>query len=392
MTLTADALTADTLLEGPRGRRLVLEWLNARSGDGAEYQRLREVLFDAAYVQGRDRGHAISIVSYGQRVSRLERSTTPPAAVAEALDALPCSPPPTAGELRNALRASVDAARYWQDPDGEDHVAADPAVRRALRRFASVLLDSSAATGWSDDVRRSEQVTVQWFEEGGARAEGLAPDARPAAELLVAWRAATIEDDLRARRERPDDPTAHYSGAWWSIPPHGLTRSTGLRVDGRPLGVELVEDRFGWAVAEVRPVAVPDRLRVLEVRSADDWAALCRAHPLDVTGEKRHDWFHATGRDGRWVMPDWAAVAREVDGVHLTLEGYLRCAGRAIDVALTGALAGDAASMIAGWNPDETAWFSDEVSVVADPQRWAWSDHDGWTRTHESGRSGGARL
>lgn len=345
MTLTADALTADTLLEGPRGRRLVLEWINARSGDGAEYQRLREVLFDAAYVQGRDRGHAISIVSYGQGVSRLERSTTPPAA-----------------------------------------------VRRALRRFASVLLDSSAATGWSDDVRRSEQVTVQWFEEGGARAEGLAPNARPAAELLVAWRAATIEDDLRARRERPDDPTAHYSGAWWSIPPHGLTRSTGLRVDGRPLGVELVEDRFGWAVAEVRPVAVPDRLRVLEVRSADDWAALCRAHPLDVTGEKRHDWFHATGRDGRWVMPDWAAVAREVDGVHLTLEGYLRCAGRAIDVALTGALAGDAASMIAGWNPDETAWFSDEVSVVADPQRWAWSDHDGWTRTHESGGSGGARL
>ena len=372
-------LTAETLLDGPRGRRLVLEWVVGRGDHDPACRRLRQVLFDAAYGQGRDRGHAISIVSYGSGGSRLEHSTTTPSAVAVVLDDLPDAPPPTPGELRSALRASVDSARYWQDPDGEDHVVADPAVRRALRRFAAVLLDSSAAAGWSDDVRRSEQVTVRWFEGDDEPAETPAVDPRTAREVLGAWRMATIEDDLRARRERPTDPTANWSGTWWSKPPTQLTRSTGLRVDGRPLGVELVEDRFSWTAAEVRSGTVPGGLRVLEVRSADDWAALCRAHPLDVTGEKRHDWYHTTGRVSRWVMPDWSAVAREVDGVHLTLEGYLRCAGRAIDVGLAGALAGDAASVIAGWNPDETVWFSDAVTVATECQRWVWVGRDGWT-------------
>lgn len=80
------------------------------------------------------------------------------------------------------------------------------------------------------------------------------------------------------------------------------------------------------------------------------------------------------------MIPDWAAIAREADGVHLTIEGYLRCAGVAIDIELSGSLTGHAASVIAGWNPDETWWLTDAVEVVDEPERWVWFDSMGWAR------------
>lgn len=370
-------LSAPTLLEGPRGRRLVLEWLAARGEAGPAYQRLREVLFHAAHVQERDRGH--SVTAFGPGAERLRSSTTNPDQVAAAIDAIQDAVPPSAGELRSALRASVDAARYWQDRDGDDHVAAAPSVAAALERFAALVASSPHTVDWSAPVSSSTQQSVRWeAEPHGPRVTAV--DERRSAEKLAAWRTGTIDSDLRARRERPADPASPFSGAWWSIPPHSLLRSTGCLVDGRPAALEFVEDRFGWSAADVRPVRVPQGLRVIELRTPDDWSALCQAYPLDVSGEKRHDWFQTTGRDERWVIPDWAAIAREADGVHLTIEGYLRCAGVAIDIELSGSLTGHAASVIAGWNPDETWWLTDAVEVVDEPERWVWFDSMGWAR------------
>lgn len=34
---------------------------------------------------------------------------------------------------QKAFGAAVNAARYWQEPDGEDLLAADPAIQTALR-------------------------------------------------------------------------------------------------------------------------------------------------------------------------------------------------------------------------------------------------------------------
>lgn len=370
-------LTAETLLDGPRGRRLVLEWVKTRAEHACEYQRLREVLFDAAYVQGRDRGHSVTL--FGPGAPRLERSVTPPSAVAAALEDIPDPLPPTAGELRTALRASVDSAMYWQDRDGDDHVAADTRVIAALERFAAVIVGSPLTEGWSSTVDSAHQVAISW-EPVPEHPTPPPPDPRPALAILAAWRAGTIDDDLRARRERPSDPAARYSGSWWSIPPRALPRSTGSPVDDRPAGLEFVEDAFSWRGAEVRPVRVPDGLRVVELRAPEDWAALCRAYPLDVTSEKRHDWDRVTGRDGRWVIPDWAAVARDFAGVHLTVAGYLRCAGVAIEVGLSGVLSGTAATVLAGWNPDETCWFVDAVDVVDEPERWVMDDWGSWSR------------
>lgn len=252
-------------------------------------------------------------------------------------------------------------------------------MREALTRFASLVAASPLTASWGDPLDHAHQVTVSW-EPVPAHPPEPPADARPAAAILDSWRTATIDDDLRARRERPADPASLASGSWWSIPPHALPRTSGSPIDGRPAGLEFVEDASSWRAAEVRPVRVPHGLRIIEVRSPNDWAELCRRYPLDVSGEKRHDWFRTTGRDGRWVIPDWSAVARDVDAVHLPVEGYLRCAGVAVEVELTGALSGSAASVLAGWNPDETRWLADVVDIVDEPTRWVMDDWGSWSR------------
>lgn len=101
-----------------------------------------------------------------------------------------------------------------------------------------------------------------------------------------------------------------------------------------------------------------------EIDGAQAWAELCRHHSVDVTAERRHDWSRVTGRAGPWVVPDWATIARDYHGVHLTAAAYLGVAGTPIRVD------GRSASLVAGWNPDQTYWLSD-VPVPAPGQVWA---------------------
>lgn len=167
-------------------------------------------------------------------------------------------------------------------------------------------------------------------------------------------------------RERARRPRANWSGSWWSIP-LGLLQTVGRL----PAALDLVEDSLGWDHA----VAVPVRGtgRTFEIRTAEDWIALCRAFPREVTAS-RYDWFNSTGRKGRWVIPDWVRVAREWDAVHLTALGYLHGATRALH------LDAETASVIAGWDPDTTIWLTAVVREADEPRQvWRRSTiDDGW--------------
>lgn len=362
-------LDPGTLLAGPRGRRLLLAFATAgRHALGPEDPRVRLGSAVMLVSYRLDPGRGTSRVLFGPGAEELLRAPTTPDDVARLLTEAPL-PDPTPAALLDALTEAVDHARYWQEPDGEDVLLATPAVRRALVRIAEHVAGSPHASWWSSPVDRAAQRTVTW-ETDDAR-----PPSAPvsAAEALAAWRAETVADERRARRERPTDPTASWSGVWWSTPALGLTRTCRDLAGHGPLGLRLVEDSLGWERAATGAVVVPGEARVFEVDGAAAWAALCRAHPLDVTAQKRHDWFRTTGRDGAWVMPDWQGVAEEFDGVHLTVAGYLAAAGTAIPV-------GDAAaSVIAGWNPDETVWLRDVVGVVPGTARWRRDDDGAWS-------------
>lgn len=113
-----------------------------------------------------------------------------------------------------------------------------------------------------------------------------------------------------------------------------------------------------------------------EIRQAGDWAELCRQFPLEVTASRRHDWYRATGRIGKWVIPDWTSVGEHFDGVHLSAAAYLQVAGLAVPIEA------DSASLIAGWDPDATWWFRPEVIDVRDEASIAWHSAGGveWRR------------
>ena len=70
------------------------------------------------------------------------------------------------------------------------------------------------------------------------------------------------------------------------------------------------------------------------------------------------------------MLPDWVQVADHYDAVHLQVGAYLAVAGVAIPVNhRTGS-----ASVIAGWNPDETYWFSSNITYGNEGICWALKD------------------
>ncbi|MGV9194133.1 hypothetical protein ACQ143_07280 [Microbacterium sp. MC2] len=339
---------ANALLRGPRGRRMCLEYV-ARTDETAH-----TALFWLGHRLDANPGTLL----------RFPGGTSDPAPdptfSADDLAALIDDVDLTdirADVLREALQASVDQARYWQEPDGADTVAALPPVLRALDRVAQRLVtampDLTAPRGYA-------QWAVQWCPLADSE-----PLVRDPSVVLAEWTRAQRADEERSARERPRDPHANWSGTWWSVPQTLLaTRSSPADA------LELVEDSLGWEVATIIPVRGAGR--TLEIQTPEDWAGLCREYPMEVTASRRHDWFRVTGRDGPWLIPDWERVAARWDAVHLTTLGYLSAATTLIEVNE------EYGSVIGGWAPDSTIWLTD-VAREWTPQRQEWTrPHDDW--------------
>lgn len=357
------------LLAGPRGRRLLLEYaLSSERQLDPQYREdsLTAGVFVASYHL--DPGEGTSVQLIGDDGAELQEIA--PAEVASRLAAVPLVEA-TPELLRECLSKTVGAARYWQEPDGTDVLAGTQELTRSLRRVAEHLGASGHTAWWGTSVEGRSQWQVEW---DGAPPHTVPSDAQA---MLRQGRAEVLAEELVARRERPTDPAASWSGNWWSRPPWELPSSTRALADGSPAGLWFVEDELGWEHATTRRVGMPAGLRTFEVASAASWALLCGRFPIEVTAQKRHDWYRTTGRDGRWVIPDWAKVAEHYDAVHLHTLAYLSAAGTAI------AVDEDTASVIAGWGPDETYWFTPRVRYLDDPVRWM-LHHDGqnsiWVR------------
>lgn len=361
------------VMAGPRGRRLCLELVagvarETGSPEGAEYL-LAAVL--SAYHLDPGAGTSVALMRLpgGGPDDGAEPIPTP-ADVARLVDALSLAGL-TVEKLLDGVQAAVDSARYWQEPDGEDVLAASPPMRAALGRVADAVAASGLAGWWATPVERTTQAAVI--------VDDLSAPGQPASATLSRWREGAVEEEARARRDRPADPRAAWSGRWWSTPPRELLRTTRrLGVHG-PAGLRWVEDADGWEQATVRPVDAPADAKVYEVDGAEAWSELCRRFPLEVTASRRHDWYRTTGAADRWVIPDWVRVAHELDAVHVTVVGYLSTAGRAVDVAQ------GVRTVLAGWNPDETCWLTDVPPGSEAPQRWHRLDGGTWREVPPAG-------
>jgi hypothetical protein len=351
---------ARQLLSGPRGRRLCQELLLTPGMPG--WPPMRWSSGGAGYPVGRPEPDE------ARRVLTDEVRRTDLSALAADGDV-----------LFAALVEPVACARYWQEPDEADSMLADPAVAAELRPVAEAIAASPAAQWWWSPVARSDQQHVSFPAADG---ELRPPVLRGASAGLQAWRARTEADEQRSARERPADPSARVSGSWWSTPvlsgvvttgralPPGPVRQGVIRLPvDTPVGLSLVEDSMGWETARSWPLRPAPDARVLEVAGPADWVRLVERYPWEVTASRRHDWYRTTGRDAAWVIPDWAAVAADHDGVHLTVAGYLSTAGRALPVDVS-RLGRPAQTVLAGWDPDTTWWLTDVMTVDGEPVDW----------------------
>lgn len=362
----------EMLLAGPRGRRLLLEFAIASEQlTDPEYHEdsLSSAAFFASYDLDPDKGTSVQLM-IGYPDAKFQAAQVTPHEVARRLSGVDLAEV-TPDLLRHCLTETVDAARYWQEPDGEDVLAGIEHLRQPLRRVAEHIAASRHTQWWGEPVAEQDQWQIDW--------EGNPPHTLlidPSAVLRDAREEAVAEEET-ARKERPSDPEADCSGTWWSRPPWELPSSTRALSDGSPAGLWFEEDGLGWESASTRRVGMPSNLRYFEIDSADAWAGLCREFPIEVTAQKRHDWYRTTGRNGRWVAPDWARVAEKYDAVHLQTLAYLSTAGNAI------AVDDNTASVIAGWAPDHTYWFTPRVRYVDDPVKWVLREgpvHDAWVR------------
>lgn len=344
------------LLMGPRGRRLCLEL--AMGLDPL----IRSAVFWLAHDLDPGKGTTRVIVTVGSCDVSDPQPRPTMADLATALasfDVTRVEPE----VIDRALAAAVDTSRPWQEPDGEDALTELPDVKRALAPIAGHVMRLASARWWSQG-RQGEQWVIDWRAVDDA-----APTPGKPSRDLSTWARDARAEEVQAKKERPSDPHAAWSGTWWSFPA-GTVQSVGQM----PLGLDLIEDSVGGVDATVIPVRGAGR--TYEVRTGDDWVSLCRDYPLNVTASRRHDWYRCTGYEGGWVIPDWEKVAERWGAVHVTVLAYLSSANRALKVDP------DVSTVMAGWNPDTTVWLSD-VESDNSPQRWRRSGDQGtWIGTY----------
>lgn len=239
------------LLGGPRGRRLCWELLEDLSGPA----------WRALWV-GRSARVADLSRELGEMVARFDlvglAATTSPRTV-----------------LLPALVRAVDAAVYWQEPDGVDRALATESMGRTLEPVARALVAAPAAAWWWSPIELEDQHEVDFVDP----AAGPNPTA-DARSLLEKWRSDTLEDERRAAK-RPGDPSAPWGGPWWSSPLlPGLPSTTRSLPDVGPVGLFLVEDSLGPTRALTRR-RVPTRgARVFEITGPASWVELVGTFPL----------------------------------------------------------------------------------------------------------------
>jgi hypothetical protein len=335
------ALTADDLLVGPRGRVLCM----------AVAHRLHEAVWPAWLEAA---WHPSDEARRGDLLRALA-----------AVDAEPVRAWSDPRMLVDPVNETVGHAMYWQPPHGEEAVTAASAVTAALRPVAAAVAAAPAAAWWSSPVDLSLLRYTGWFDQSGQAAATALP-ASGARERLRRWREQTLAEERDAAKNLPADPSAPFSGHWWSTP-----AMVSLVTTTRPLpglgSVELVweEDSPGPRDASIWTLEPTQPPRVWEIDGPQAWVRLTDRYPLEVTNARRHDWYRTTGRAGAWRIPDWAAVAADWDAVHLSVGGYLATATRPLVLA-----DGEAATVLAGWNPDQAWWLADILTPVSAPQTW----------------------
>ncbi len=211
MSVTVRDVQAE-LLGGPRGRRFCMELAEAARPE------LRNLWLTGAWARPLD-----------------------PEPLAEALGR---SGPlvPAAAPMAAALRRAVETAAYWQPPHDDDLVLLDDGVLAGLEPVAAAAAPAIVGSWWSGALDPESQRLIQWVDDR----EVPGPDLSDPAAKLARWTSRT-RDQEREAASWPRDPSAPFSGPWWSVPALvGLPETTRQPAGAGPVALANLEDSLGW--------------------------------------------------------------------------------------------------------------------------------------------------
>lgn len=343
---------ARMILSGPRGRRLCLEALQAGTPD---------LSFFRYRVPGR-------AVDFG--TPRLMDTSF----IATVTDMFLGEWAETTDQwlaLRPFAR-STESARYWMKPELADQWMAARSFARELMPIARALAGAPGNAWWFEPMGTQTQHYLEPTEGG----KMVPPEYGYQVVELARWRESVRQAEVNPLREG-ERRLVICEGNWVSTPVRylGLT-TTRLLGDGYgvsagcPRGM-LVDAESVAEDARLWPVCPRDGARIYEIAERKDWAALVTRYPLDVTTSRDYEWSTATGLTSRWLIPDWEAVARDFDAVHLQAAAYLSGAGTVLDIP-------GGRTIMAGFDPDSTFWLTDSVVPAGEPLRWSAPDDEVW--------------
>lgn len=214
---------------------------------------------------------------------------------------------------------AVDEVNPWR-ANHDELVAAFLLRGKQLGGFARDILDRPEAAWWFGPLGRTQQLWLSRDESGPTATRLNVPAGPPSPWEQYAQKPA--------------------GGLYTSTVADGTSAVLAALAEGvGDLAAAFPKRRFTCWQLEVSPAA-----RVFEVDVPQTWHALCVHYPV-------------IRNDGR-LVPDWSAVAKDWDAVHLTLGGLLTAEQVRIDSPAGW-------SELGAWDCEQTVWLSWHFTAAA---------------------------
>lgn len=209
--------------------------------------------------------------------------------------------------VASALDASsegIAAAVAWWALGPSSVPASDVATQ-----IAHAVVDAPASRWWAGRWDERDQI---WLSDGsGPPDPARVPQPAKGKPPAGLWTSSAV---------------AGLPSAWWPVVTRGI--------------LDLPDEVFAWKTA------FRAGLRVFEIQAADDWNWLCGRFPAEPA-----ELLRSRSQLPKLVAPDWNAVGREFDGVHLTAAGVATAQGVLLPL-------GEHVTMLWGWDAECTAWLT----------------------------------
>ena len=223
--------------------------------------------------------------------------------------------------------------------------------------FARAAIARRALNPWSRDFAQAVPAALS----RGSRLSSLArevvahPGSRWWTDPIDLSRQVLASDDVRDQASRPASPESNARWEDYAQRPARWRITSTLRGRYSCLDTVIARGVGEWPMSSYRrfEAEIDDSARVREIASPEDWHSLCVSYP-------RVNQRAASPAGAGTLSPDWARVATQWDGVHLTFMALLTAPFVRVNSAA-------GTTMLWSWDTEGAIWLPGEFLQAGAP-------------------------